>query len=163
MVVASAHNRWVIWLTFLAALTLSTLPMPESLEWGRPEWVALTLIYWAVALPHRVGIWTGWILGLLVDILLGSLLGVHALSLALVAFLAQRLHQRIRMFPLWQQAFVVLVLVGMHQMLLHWSQLALGGTGSDTLIFLLPSVMSCLLWPWLFIILRGLRRSMRVT
>lgn len=162
MVVAPARNRWVIWLTFLVALTLSTLPMPESLEWGRPEWVALTLIYWAVALPHRVGVWTGWTIGLLMDILLGSLLGIHALSFALVAFLAQRLHQRIRMFPLWQQAFIVLVLIGMHQMLMHWAQLSLG-TGSDSLIFLLPSVVSCLLWPWLFVILRGLRRTMGVS
>lgn len=162
MVVAPGHNHWVIWLTFLIALTLSTLPMPDSLEWGRPEWVALTLIYWVVALPHRVGIWTGWILGLLVDILLGSLLGIHAISLAIVAFMAQRLHQRIRMFPLWQQAFIVLVLVGIHQMLLHWSQLALG-SGSDSLAFLLPSVVSCLLWPWLFVVLRGVRRSLGVT
>lgn len=161
MVVSPTRNSWVIWLSFLIALTLSTLPMPESLEWGRPEWVALTLIYWVVALPQRVGIWTGWILGLLVDILLGSLLGVHALSLAIIAFLALRLHQRIRMFPLWQQAFIVLVLIGIHQMLLHWAQLALG-TGSDSLMFLLPSVVSCLLWPWLFVLLRGVRRAFRV-
>ncbi len=162
MVTAPAQRSWVIWLTFLLALMLSTLPMPESLEWGRPQWVALTLIYWVVALPHRIGPWSAWVLGLLLDILLGSLLGIHALTLAIVAYLAQRLHQRIRMFPLWQQAFLVLVLIGIHQMLLHWAQL-LSGARSDSLLFLLPSVVSCLLWPWLFVVLRGVRRAFRVT
>ncbi len=162
MVAAPASRTWVIWLSFLLAMMLSTLPMPESLEWGRPEWVALTLIYWVVALPHRVGLWSAWILGLLLDILLGSLLGIHALSLVIVAFLAQRLHRRIRMFPLWQQALLVLLLVGIHQMLQYWAQM-LTGSSSDSLLFLLPSLVSCLLWPWLFVVLRGVRRALRVT
>ncbi|MEH6624843.1 MAG: rod shape-determining protein MreD [Motiliproteus sp.] len=162
MVVAAAHRTWVIWLTFLLALMLSTLPMPESLEWGRPEWVALTLIYWVVALPHRVGPWSAWVLGLLMDILLGSTLGIHALSMAIVAYLAQRLHRRIRMFPLWQQAFLVLVLVGIHQMLQHWAQ-ALAGASTGSLLFLLPSLVSSFLWPWIFVVLRGVRRALRVS
>ncbi|WP_076720340.1 rod shape-determining protein MreD [Motiliproteus sp. MSK22-1] len=161
-VAAPAQHNWVIWLSFLLAMMLSTLPMPESLVWGRPEWVTLTLIYWVVALPHRVGLWSAWILGLLLDILLGSLLGVHALSLTIVAYLAQRLHQRIRMFPLWQQAFLVLILVGIQQMLLHWAQ-TLTGTSSESLLFLLPSLVSAFLWPWIFVLLRGVRRALHVT
>ena len=161
-VAAPSQRNWVIWLSFLLAMMLSTLPMPESLIWGRPEWVTLTLIYWVVALPHRVGPWTGWVLGLLLDILLGSLLGIHALSLAIVAYLAQRLHQRIRMFPLWQQAFLILILVGIQQMLLYWAQI-FTGTSSDSLLFLLPSVVSSFLWPWIFVLLRGIRRTLRVT
>ncbi|MCW8887336.1 MAG: rod shape-determining protein MreD [Motiliproteus sp.] len=163
MVAASAQRTWVIWLTFLLALMLSTLPMPESLEWGRPQWVALTLIYWVVALPHRVGPWSAWILGLLLDILLGSLLGVHALSLALIAFLVQHLHRRIRMYPLWQQSLLVLLLVGIHQMMQHWAQTVTGSGVSDSLVFLIPSLVSCLLWPWMFVVLRGVRRALRVS
>ncbi len=160
------YRTWVIWLTFLIALLLTTVPMPESMEWGRPQWVALVLIYWVVALPHRVGLWTAWTVGLLLDVLLGSLLGANALSLAIVAYLVQRLHQRIRMFPPWQQAFLVLVLVGIQQLLLYWAQW-LSGTAStnisdNSLIFLLPSVVSCLLWPWVFVVLRGVRRALRV-
>lgn len=160
------YRTWVIWLTFLIALLLTTAPMPESMEWGRPQWVALVLIYWVVALPHRVGLWSAWIVGLLLDVLLGSLLGANALSLAIVAYLVQRLHQRIRMFPPWQQAFLVLVLVGIQQLLLYWTQWLSGtastNTSDNSLIFLLPSVVSCLLWPWLFVVLRGVRRALRV-
>lgn len=157
-----ARNTWVILLSFLLALMLSALPMPEPFEWGRPEWVALTLIYWVIALPHRVGPWYAWILGLLLDILQGSLLGIHALSLAIIALIAHKLHRRIRMFPPWQQALLVLLLIGIHQMLLQWAQ-SLTGNGSESLLFLVPSLVSAFLWPWLFVVLRGIRRALQVS
>ncbi|WP_207061328.1 rod shape-determining protein MreD [Motiliproteus sp. SC1-56] len=161
MVTPPARGGWVILLSFLFALMLSALPMPELFVWARPEWVGLTLIYWALALPHRVGPWYGWVIGLLLDILQGSLLGIHAFSLALMAFIVIKLHRRMRMFPLPQQALLVLVLVGIHQILLQWAQ-ELAGTGSDSLAFLLPALVSAVLWPWVFVVLRGLRRALGV-
>jgi rod shape-determining protein MreD len=159
--VAPAYRTWVILLTFLIALMLSAIPMPELFEWGRPEWVALTLIYWVLALPHRIGVWSAWVLGLLLDIMQGSLLGVHALSLSIIAYLAMLLHQRVRMFPLLQQSLLILILIGMHQMILYWAQ-GLVGASSGSLLFLLPSVVSALLWPWIFVVLRGIRRTLGV-
>lgn len=161
MVTPPARGGWVILFTFLFALMLSTLPMPELFEWARPEWVGLTLIYWSLALPHRVGPWHAWVLGLLLDILQGSLLGIHAFSLALMAFIVIKLHRRVRMFPLLQQALLVLVLVGIHQMLLQWAQ-TLTGSASQSFLFLVPAAVSAVLWPWVFVVLRGVRRTLRV-
>ncbi len=159
--VAPARNRWVIVLSFLLALMLGALPLPDLFEWGRPEWLAMVVIYWVIALPHRVGILTAWVLGLLQDVLHGSILGEHALALALVAALALALHQRIRMFPLWQQGVLVVVLVGLYQLILHWLQSAFGAS-SNSLLFLLPALISGLLWPWVFVVLRGVRRTFSV-
>ncbi len=50
----------------------------------RPSWFLLILTYW-MALPHRVSVGTSFILGIIVDSIQGSALGVHALSLALFA------------------------------------------------------------------------------
>ena len=130
-------------------------------EWARPEWVALILIYWVMALPHRVGMGTAFFLGLLLDVIKGSVLGLNALSLTIIAFLTLLLHQRLRMFPLAQQALMVMVLVGINQLLFHWMQAITGYTG-EALIFLLPSIISGLLWPWLFVVLRGVRRVFRI-
>jgi len=160
--IAAPRNGWVILLTFLLALMLSAIPLPEYVEWGRPQWVALTLIYWVAALPHRIGPWHAWVLGLLLDILQGSLLGVHALSLAVIAYVMQLLHRRFRMYPLWQQALLVLVLIGTYQMALQWAQ-SLAATGSNSLLFLLPSLISTLIWPWLFVMLRSVRRGLHVS
>ncbi len=161
MVAPPSRGRWVILLSFMLALMLTEMPIPEVFEWGRPQWTVLVLIYWAAALPHRVGPWYGWMIGLLLDILQGSLLGIHALSLALIAAIINSLHQRFRMYPLWQQALLVLVMVGIYQQLLNWGQL-LQGARSDSLLFLLPSLISAVIWPWLFVLLRSIRRGLSV-
>jgi len=148
--------------TFLIGLMLSQMPLPDMFEWGRPEWVAMVLIYWVMALPQRVGIGSAWVVGLLLDLLKGSVLGVNALALTLVAFMTLLLHQRLRMFPLWQQALMVFVLVGINQLTFHWMQ-RVTGTAGNSLLFLLPSVVSAVLWPWVFVVLRGIRRTFRVS
>ena len=97
--------------SFLVALMLTALPLPHWAEPWRPAWVTLVLAYWVLALPHRVGVGVGWGLGLLLDVLTGALLGQHALSLSLVAFLALRLHQRLRVLSPWEQGVSIFLLV----------------------------------------------------
>ena len=74
--------------------------------------VALTLIYWCIALPERVGIATGLVVGVGLDVLEGAALGQNAFALMVVALLALTLYQRLRVSRLWQQAAVVFILVG---------------------------------------------------
>jgi rod shape-determining protein MreD len=38
--------------------------MPDWAASARPEWVVLVLIYWILALPERVGVAAGWLVGL---------------------------------------------------------------------------------------------------
>lgn len=152
----------IILATFLIGLMLSQMPLPQVAEWYRPEWVVMIMIYWAMALPERVGLGTAAVVGLGLDLIQGSPLGLNVISLLIVCYITLLLHKRLRMFPLVQQALMVMVLVGINQMLFNWAH-SLMGTRGDSLLFLLPAVMSALLWPWLFVILRGLRRTFRVT
>ncbi|MFU1924423.1 rod shape-determining protein MreD, partial [Klebsiella pneumoniae] len=76
-------------------------------EIGRPLWLAMLLTYWVLLLPERVGMVTAWLLGLAQDVLYGNLLGQNALILGLITFLVLSLHQRLRMFPAWQQCLVL--------------------------------------------------------
>ena len=147
----------IITLTFLVAFVLLVVPLPAWLQWGRPEWVTLTLIYWCIALPQRVGITIGLLAGLGVDVLEGSLLGQHGLALVVVAFLALILYQRLRVYSLLQQAAVGFVLVGISQLLCQWVQNVDGASGLPKL-FLLPALTSALVWPFVLHTLRGVRR-----
>lgn len=155
-------GTWVIVFSFFVAYFLALLPFPHWAEWGRPEWVALVLLYWVIALPHRVGVFTGWTVGLGLDILEGSVLGLNGLSLAMMAYLAILLHRRLRVFPAWQQALAVLVLVGLSQLMVRLISNLVGGVPS-TLLYWLPSLVSAFLWPWLLVILRFIRRRFVVT
>ncbi|WP_286786900.1 MULTISPECIES: rod shape-determining protein MreD [unclassified Pseudomonas] len=156
------HNGWVIWLTLLVGLLLSVAPMPDFIEIGRPLWLSMFLTFWTLALPHRVGLSTAWVFGLAEDVLYGNLLGQNALILSLVVFLVQSLQQRLRVFPIWQQGFVLLVVYGISQLVQLWLN-TLTGNRPPTLVFLAPSLVSALLWPWVYLVLRDLRTRFNVS
>ena len=157
-----SHGYWLIVTSFLVAFVLAVLPLPQWLMWARPEWVALVLIYWAIALPHRVGILTALILGFMLDSLEGAVLGQNAFSLVVVALLCQTLYQRLRVFSVLQQAGTVFVVIGINQLVCQWVQ-NLEGVGSPSMLFLLSAVSSALLWPVVLHVLRRLRRHYWVT
>jgi rod shape-determining protein MreD len=156
------HGYGVILLTFVAAYVLAVVPLPAWLQWGRPEWVALTLIYWTIALPQRVGIFTALVLGAGLDVLKGSVLGQNAFALVVVALLSLLLYQRLRVYSLWQQATVVFILVGIYLLICQWVQ-KLEGVSLLPRLFLLPALTSALLWPVVLHVLRGTRRYYRVS
>lgn len=103
----TGHGKGSIYLTILLALLLTILPLPAIIDPYRPDWLTLVIVYWVIALPHRVNVGTAWIAGLLLDILMGSTLGVRALALAIMAYVAAMQFQKVRNFSVWQQAVVV--------------------------------------------------------
>ena len=155
------QGSWVIAMSFAVAFLLTVWPIPAGLMWARPDWVCLVLIYWVIALPQRIGIVLSFLVGLLLDAVEGSMLGQHALSLSVVAYLALVLYQRLRQFNLWQQAAVVFVMVGVNQLVALWLQ-GLAGLTSGSAVFLVPVLISALLWPAVMTLLRHMRRSYRV-
>lgn len=158
---ARSHGGGIIILSVLVAFVLTNLPLPEALRPMRPDWVLLVLIYWCMALPHRVGVGFGWLAGLFTDVLTGMLLGQHALAYSLVIFLTLKLHQRLRLYPLWQQSLSILVLLALGQLLLLWIN-GMIGRPIHSWAYWMPSLLGALLWPLLFVFLRGLRRAFRV-
>lgn len=151
----------VIILSFIVALMLTVIPLPGNIEIVRPEWVALVLIYWCMALPERIGVGVGWITGLLLDVLTGSLLGQHALALAVVAYITLKLHQRLRVFPRWQQAVVILVILIIQQLLVLWFD-GIVGNPEKNWLYWFASLTGMLIWPGVFLVLRGTRRFFTV-
>jgi rod shape-determining protein MreD len=142
--------------TLIVALCLSILPLPDWARDYRPQWVALTLIYWALVMPRRVGVFSAFGTGIVLDVISGSLLGEHALSLSMVAYLAVELHRRILPFPAWQQALSIWLLLVVERLLSLW---ILGATGqpTPTLAYWLPTFVGALLWPALFTLMQRVR------
>ena len=156
------HSIWVIFLSFFLAYLLAIVPFPEWAMNYRPEWVPIVLIYWTMALPYRIGIGSACAAGLVLDVLEGSTLGVNALALVVVAYVALSLHQRMRMFSSVQQSGLVLVLVGLNLMLCNWLQIMTDQSVSSNLMFLMAALTSAVIWPSLFHLLRQIRRSFDV-
>lgn len=156
-----ANAHWVVWFSLLIAFVLSILPMPAWLSIARPAWVPLVVLYWVMALPERFGLLFAFFSGLVLDIFLGTYFGQSSLGLLLVTAVVLSLHRRLRMFPWWQQAFMVFVVIGLYQLLNLWMRTLLGGV-TPSLWYLVPSVSSAALWPWVSGVLRFARRYFRV-
>jgi len=156
------RGGWVILLSFMLAFMLTLLPLPEYARPFRPEWSALVLIYWCLALPERVGVGVAFVAGVLLDVTTGTLLGQHALGFIVIAYLTLVMHQRIRVFPVRQQAFTVLMLLLLYQLLLLWVN-GITGNAPQSWTYWTASLTGTLLWPWTFIIMREIRRHYKVT
>ncbi len=157
-----AHSIWVILLSFFIACLLAIVPLPEWAMNYRPEWVPMVLIYWVMALPYRVGIGSAWVVGIILDVLEGSVIGLNALGLVVIAYVILNLHQRLRMFSALQQAGLVLVLMVMNLVFGHWLQVITGQTVASSLMFLIAALTSAVIWPSLSQLLRQVRRSFDV-
>lgn len=161
MAMVRSQGGFVILITFVVALTLMMMPMPEWAEAARPQWLIMVVIYWCIALPDRVGVIIAWIMGLVLDVATGSLLGQNALAFGIVAFLAIKLHLRIRLFPVWQQALSILILIALYQIIILWVK-GFTGQSAQSWVYWSASLTSMLLWPFVFTLLRGVRRFYRV-
>lgn len=145
-------------LTIIVAFMLAMMPLPDWAIAFRPDWVTLVLIYWTMALPASIGVTIAWLAGLMLDVSHSALLGQHALGLVLVIYIIHTQHQRLRVASLVQQALVIFFLLLLKQALVLWVS-GIMGHAPDTWLYFMPSLTSALIWPWVYIILRDLRRK----
>ena len=142
--------------TIAAAMVCTLLPLPALLEPLRPYWVALVVIYWSLEVRGSINLGAAFITGLVLDLLTGSLMGMHALSLVVITYLLKRFRARIRFFLPWQQALAVLALLVNDRIILLWITTLLGEPVPTWHYWLAPMV-GMAFWPWLFLLLDHVR------
>lgn len=143
--------------SFLIAFLLEILPFSGWAVWLKPAWVALVLAFWVLAAPYRIGMIVACLVGLMMDLLMGTLLGEYAAVFVVIAYLLLRFHVRIRLLPLWKQSIVIFVLLLLSQTFLSWVSGLLGGFRADSR-FWLPALTSAIIWPWVYTILNSYAR-----
>jgi len=143
----NSSNSLPIIISFIVAMMLMIMPLPDWARAYRPEWIALALVYW-----------NAWILGLCVDVIQGALLGQHALGFAVTAYIAIRFHQRVRVYPLHQQAMFIGMILLPYMSISLW---ILGILGQDpkTWVYWAPVITSVLVWPWIYLVLRAISKN----
>jgi len=145
--------------TFFVAFVLAVFPLTKYLDYVRPEWVAITLVFWVLSSPARAGILLGLCMGLLLDVLHGQILGLNALALSILAYLCMLLHSRMRLYNTIQQSCLVFVLIGLYLLVRYWTESIVMGQGNIALLW--PSLGSALIWPVWYNLLSGLRHYFR--
>ena len=152
----------IIYSTFLLALIGAIYPLPIFLNAFRPDWMVLIIFYWVLALPHRISVVHGFVLGLLLDLLLGSTLGMHALLFSLLAYFVTIGYQRIRYFSLVQTTLLVGFFILLTKLSLYW----LASSLQEIVLhkhYFWSILTSMLIWPWFFFLMRYIRQRFKVS
>jgi rod shape-determining protein MreD len=155
-------NAGFFWLplSILFALLLGLVPLPDVVAPLRPYFLALVLVYWLLETPDRVGMGTGFMIGLIGDLAFGTLIGEQALRLAVLAFIVQRFRARLRFFPLWQQSLAVFALLMNDRLMTAAIRIAIG-EGMPRWSSWLSPLLALPLWPWLVVLFDTLRMRAR--
>lgn len=155
------RNYQIIYGSFFVALVFAVFPLPLIVNAFRPDWMILIIFYWVLALPHRVSVFHAFILGLLLDLLLGSILGIHTLLFSILAYVISINYQRIRYLTLVHTTLLVGAFVFVNKLSLY------------LLVSILQHVVlhkdyfwsiftSMLIWPWFFLLMRFIRIRFKV-
>ena len=141
-------NPLFVWGSLLAAMVFDML-LNMGLT-GRAAWVpdmlALTLVFWTVHQPQRVGIGAAFVFGLLTDVHQGALLGQNAMAYTVLSFFAIALQRRLLWFTLPSQALQLFPLFAAAHLVEMGLRLMAGGAFPGFWLLLAP-VLETLLWP----------------
>lgn len=139
--------KGAIILSLLIAFVLTILPLRDNWIILRPEWIALTLIHWALVTPSKTSLMVAWIAGLLVDVLYGSIIGQHALGFVIILIMSLRMRSRLLIDSTIQQLFLVFLVLGTYLLINLW---ILGITGSAPAgwDYWVTVITSLIIWPF---------------
>lgn len=149
-------RRIPVLICIIAALVLTVVPMPDWAGPYRPDWIALTLIYWSMTLPRSYSVGTAWIAGIVLDVADGTLLGQHALALTFITYVTVKFHLQLRVFPMSQMTVTVFALLGVYQFILFWIN-GIAGIHAEPVTYWGPVVTGTVLWPVLDLFFSGIR------
>lgn len=151
-----------IYFSFLAAFILQIFPLFEWLNYLRPLWVLMLLLYWVQVAPSKLGIVSAFVIGLLMDVLRDDLLGMHALTLSVLSYLMFMFHRRLRVFSTVQQVLVVFLFSVFYLLLLRILQAFFSEPVAVNFGYWFPALTSALVWPWFYLVMNEIKARFNI-
>ncbi|MDF1757093.1 MAG: rod shape-determining protein MreD [Legionellaceae bacterium] len=135
-------------LSLIAVLVLTILPLPSSISMLRPSWVLLLVLYIQCCLPKYFRVTWVLLLGLCLDALSSTVMGLHSFTLLLTTWIATGRSRGFIFYSTLQQMSVILLFCLLYQFIIYLIDAALGLT-SNVFYVIGSSFLSVLIWPWL--------------
>jgi rod shape-determining protein MreD len=149
-----------VWLILILSSLLSIIPLPEYLSFLRVPWIALSLIFFTIMTPSIIGLFSAFLIGLILDILQGGILGESSLALSFITYITYRFRLQIRVFPIWQMMLTILILLTINEMMHLWIE---GMTGKIVISQsrLLSILLGSLIWPFFMGLMQNLQSRIK--
>jgi rod shape-determining protein MreD len=145
-------KKSLIYISLIVAVLINLMPFNKVVLVLRPDFVALTLLYWNIYQPQQAGMGIAFVSGLFMDVIDISIMGQHAIGYCLITFFALVLHRRLCLFNAFQQIPAVLWILLLGQIAVFLAGILAGAYIPEWDIFL-SSVMGALCWPLLVFLL----------
>lgn len=154
------HSGLLLHLSILCGILLTIIPWPSGILVFQPHWVALLVAYWSLNAANTRVMYVAFGYGLILDVLAGSLLGKHGMSLVALSFLVTKSAKKLRMTSFWQLLVMVLIWLFNDIVIraaIDWISFNYQPKISD----LLPLITAALIWPWVKYLMDRIQTSMR--
>ncbi len=139
------RQNLTMFLMAISALVLTILPL-NALSFLNIDALVVVYALWVLFFPNTCRLFHAWILGLSQDILYGSVLGEHALSLTIVGFILLKLMKRLFFYAQGHQAAFISLLVLMNGFVVMIVELVQAHHHFSFLALIVKSLLTGLFW-----------------
>ena len=150
--------HFVTILVILFGIILNLLPLSQILLPYKPPIVLLFLIYWALAYPNLINLTYAFSTGLIMDILLITPLGYHSLCFTITIYLILLYYPQIRLQSNINKMFSLFIIL-IPYFLMSTVINKILGINFNILEVIASIVVSVIIWPVLFNVLRFIRQK----
>ena len=142
------RNLIFTWSIILLSIVLTIIPLPDIINSFRLPWLMMTIIYFSIFNVSLIGILSAWLAGLILDLMLGGLMGENAMILSIISYLSHRFRFQIRVYPIWQIMVVVLLLLSLGELFSLWIQ-GVSGIMNPSITDWINILVAVIIWPFL--------------
>ena len=104
----SLKKSLIMFLVFFLLFTLSEIPVYGALYPYKPFFILLGVFYFSIFSPDRFGIFIAFFLGFTIDVISGSVLGVHAFAYAMITYFVLKIRELLLLGVVLQVLFIFL-------------------------------------------------------
>ena len=139
----------IIPLLFIA-LILQIVHLPTFLSDNRPDLLTLIIIYFSMSGKIKLSIELSFVMGIIVDLISGSPLGIHAFTISLQVYLISSQFYFSK-YKIYQQVVIVAIINLFTNAIGYWLEHIIGQSYYE-INFLYPALITACCWPIIYLI-----------
>ena len=109
VIINKVHIVTIVFL--MIGIILNLIPLPDLLAATKPPILLLILIYWSLAFPKHISLTYAFVSGVIMDILLITPIGYHALCFTITIYLILIYYPQMRLQSSWNKMASLLIIL----------------------------------------------------
>ena len=156
VIINKVHIITIVFL--MIGIILNLIPLPDLLAATKPPILLLILIYWSLAFPKHISLTYAFVSGVIMDILLITPIGYHALCFTITIYLILIYYPQMRLQSSWNKMASLLIIL-IPYFLMSTAVNNILGISFNLVHIIFSVLISVIIWPGLFNVLRFIRQK----